>query len=92
MVVYSHQFILAAVSRYEAQVDAARIARDYERVASYLFRAVWFREWSTYFPMDNRPMAEVASRPSPRVETEEIAAEIAETENKTETDGPNGQE
>ena len=65
MVVYSHRFILAAVSRYEAQVDGARVARDYERVASLRFRAVWFGEWLTYFPMENRPMAEVASRPSP---------------------------
>ena len=54
MVVYSHQFILAAVSHYEAQVDAARLARDYERVGSLRFRAVWFREWSMHFPRESK--------------------------------------
>ena len=54
MVVYSHQFILAAVSHYEAQVDTARIARDYERVGNLRFRAVWFREWLMFFPRENK--------------------------------------
>ncbi len=56
MVVYSHQFILAAVSHYEAQVDAARIARDYERVGSLRFRAVWFREWLMHFPREQKSL------------------------------------
>jgi hypothetical protein len=54
MVVYSYQFILAALSHYEVQVDAARIARDYECVGSLRFRAVWFREWLMYFPRENK--------------------------------------
>jgi hypothetical protein len=54
MVVYSHQFILAAVSHYEAQVDAAKIAGDYKRVGSLRFRAVWFREWLMYSPRENK--------------------------------------
>ena len=54
MVVYSHQFILAAVSHYEAQADAARIARDYKRMGSLRFRAVWFREWLMHFPTESK--------------------------------------
>jgi hypothetical protein len=54
MVVYSHQFILGAVSHYEAQADVARIARDYERVGSLRFRAVWFRAWLMYFLRESK--------------------------------------
>jgi hypothetical protein len=54
MVVYSHQFILAAVSHYEAQAHAARLARDYKRLGSLRFCAVWFREWLMFFPRENK--------------------------------------